>query len=1046
MDGPEPASPNPRRIDVRAGSLTFVAPLALALSLAAAQIAWAGPAEDQFAVAAGHYKAKRWKLAAEEFQSFLADYGEHQNSTRARFYLAESLVQLRRFDEAAGQFREFVKLAPEDRLARKALFRSGEASYLAGHADDAQAELERFLQKFPDDALNAYVLPYLGDLAARRHDAPTAQKLFARGLNQFAQGPMQDDCRFGLARALEDQGKEDDARRLYLALASKPTSNRADEAQYRLAASFYRSGDYEQALECFSEFATTFARSPLRPRAELAAGQTLYHAGELEQAQARFEQLAGRGEIGLEARFWLGLAEKARRDWPAAVATLSAVAQAADADKQLAPAARFHAGEALLHAGKPAEADAQFKQVLDRWPQSDFADKSFLGCIQVALARDDHAAVDRLAGEFDVRFPNSKLKSRVERARGRSLLARKEYPAAIAIFEPLVASAGQEERSPRDGPERLDAHQPARDRYLLATGYLGAERYQDAINALTSIDLRQPAASDQDQPDHDLRELRLDVLRAQAMALMGLERFADASGVLKTLLSGQPDRDTVVWAKAELAVCLARGGQLDRAKAVYAELAKQSQEAEIVPAATLALAEAAVAENDFAWSVELFGKLAGRSSPYTARGLSGLGWSQYKLGQLPEAAATYERLLKDFGGDPLAAEAALTCGQILEQLEQRERALAMYQRVIAQHASSAQLPQAMLAAARLHERLSQLEPAAGLYQRLLQEFPDLPEREAAIYESAWILRGLSRDDEADALFERLRQAKPRGRLWADAVYRLAERAYKSGDYDRAEKLLEELLAGEPSPNIVPHALYLQGQIAAGREAWPDVSGPLKRLTAEFPDSELAPLAGFWLAEAAYRQADYKAAGERLRQLAEEMRGRQANWLPMIPLRQAQILAQKKEWHDALEIASQIETDYPDFDQQYEVDYLMGRCQAALGNFDDARSDYRRVTRSEAGAKTETAAKAQWMIGETYFHQEDYESALREYLRVEILYDFPTWQAAALLQAGKCHERLGEWQPAVELYARLLKDYSQTEFAKDASERLKTAQSRAAAKK
>lgn len=1030
---------------MRAGLLQYVAPLALVLALAAvAEVVWAGPAEDQFAVAAGHYQAKRWKLAVEEFQAFLADHADHANSTRATFYLAESLVQLRRFDEAAGQFREFLKQAPDDRLARKALFRCGEASYLAGRFDDAQAELGRFLQKFPDDPLNAYALPYLGDLAARRHDAQTAQALFARGLKQFAQGPMQDDCRFGLARALEEQGKDDDARRLYLALASKPTSNRADEAQYRLAVSFYRSGDYEQALECFSEFATTFAKSPLRPRAELAAGQTLYHAGEIEQARARFEQLAGRGEIGLEARYWLGLAEKAQHDWAAAAATLLAVAQAADADEHLAPAARFHAGEALLHAGKNVEAEAQFTQVLQRWPQSDFADKSFAGRIQVALAGDDHAAVDRLASEFDTRFAESALKPRVDRARGRSLLARKDYPAAIAVFEGLVSSSGKQPGGEQPSPDALEVHQPARDRYLLATALLGGERYQDALAALAAVDTG-PLENDDEQSDEGLRALQLDVVRARAMALMGLERFADARATIEALLAAQPDRATVVWAKAELAVCLARVGQLDHAKAVYADLAEQSQDAGILPATRLALAEAAVAKNDFAWAADLFAKLASQPSAYTARGLSGLAWSQYKLKQLPEAAATFERLLNDYGNDALAPEAALTRGQILEQLDQLEPALTMYQRVIADYSTSEQLPQAMLSAARLEERLGRLEPAAELYQRLIAEFPELPQRETVIYQAAWALRELGRHDEADQLFEQLRR-NPRSPLWADAVFRLAERAYQQKEYDLADELLKELFGGQPGEQVAPHALFLQAEIAIGREAWPRVAAPLQRLIAEFPGSELAPLAQFWLAEAAYRQADYASASEQLRQLAEEMRGKQAKWLPMIALRQAQILAQKKEWHDALEIASQIATDYPDFNQQYEVDYLMGRCQAAQGNFDDARADYRRATRSETGAKTETAAKAQWMIGETYFHQEDYESALREYLRVEILYAFPTWQAAALLQAGKCHEHLGEWQPAVELYARLLKTYPQTEFAQDASERLKTAQARAQAKK
>ena len=83
-----------------------------------------------------------------------------------------------------------------------------------------------------------------------------------------------------------------------------------------------------------------------------------------------------------------------------------------------------------------------------------------------------------------------------------------------------------------------------------------------------------------------------------------------------------------------------------------------------------------------------------------------------------------------------------------------------------------------------------------------------------------------------------------------------------------------------------------------------------------------------------------------------------------------------------------------------------------------------------------------MIGETYFHQQDYESALREYLRVEILYDYPTWQAAALLQAGKCHESLSQWQQAMELYARLLKQFPDTTFTEEATRRLEVVEQRA----
>jgi TolA-binding protein len=101
-------------------------------------------------------------------------------------------------------------------------------------------------------------------------------------------------------------------------------------------------------------------------------------------------------------------------------------------------------------------------------------------------------------------------------------------------------------------------------------------------------------------------------------------------------------------------------------------------------------------------------------------------------------------------------------------------------------------------------------------------------------------------------------------------------------------------------------------------------------------------------------------------------------------------------------------------------------------------------RSPQGEGTEAAARAQFMIGETYFHQRNYATALREFLRVEILYDYPAWQAASLLEAAKCHEQLEQWRPAVELYDRLLTDFPETELRDEAARRLQAARVRLAA--
>ena len=164
---------------------------------------------------------------------------------------------------------------------------------------------------------------------------------------------------------------------------------------------------------------------------------------------------------------------------------------------------------------------------------------------------------------------------------------------------------------------------------------------------------------------------------------------------------------------------------------------------------------------------------------------------------------------------------------------------------------------------------------------------------------------------------------------------------------------------------------------------------------------------------------------------------------MVRLRLAQTFCHQEKWKDAYPIASRIEKEFPGFEEQYEADYVVGRCLAVRADFEGARDAYRKVIRSKKGEKTETAAKAHLMIAESFYHQKNYEAALREYMQVEILYAFPAVQAAALMQAAKCHELLGEWKDAAKVYKWLMEKYPDTSFAKEAPQRQRAAQQRAA---
>jgi cellulose synthase operon protein C len=1058
-----------------------LATISIFVAMLSAAVARADEAGDQFAVAAGHYDSKRWKLAVEEFQTFLDKYPNHANYNQGHFFQAEALLQLGKHDASHEKLQQYLQREPEGRYTRPAMFRLGEAAYLSGKMVDAERELGAFVKKYPDDRLNGFALPYLGDIALGKKEYPLAESFYRDGLSRVPEGSRRDDCQMGLARALDRQGKNDEALRIYSTIASNAKSSLAGQAMFSAGALQYATGEFTEALRTFDEVEKRWPSGAWRANARLGRGWALMKLGRLDEASGMFQSVSDDPKLGIEARYWQGLVLEAKQQWPQAAKSLLDTAAAAP-DHALLPAICVHAGEALVRAGQPEEAIKQFDLVLNEAAQSregeapaepsestgppaarqeprppdmtgghsaesakiippppgtyrkadaedsirPYREQALRGKCQAALLMKDYATVDREAGRFAALFPSSPFAADVTRIHARALVEQRQFDRAAALLEPLVA-------------QKLPAEQELETRYLLAAADEGLRKYDEALEMLAPV---VEAATDR---------LKSDAQLLQGSILLATHRYADAAVPLDKFLRTSATGDAVVQAAGQLAICYARTKRLDKAKKLYADLRSKYPDHPLLAPATEQLIEAAFDANDAAWSAELSTQLAdlgkhnatksgtAAASPdaaqYEVKGLAGLGWSQFKAGQLNEAAATFERVLQTSPPDDLAAEISFARGQVLEKLDQLDPALALYDCVVEKYPASVQRPDALYAAARLRMKLRQYRDAAALYEKLARDYPQYARLDAALYDWAWTVGAAEKPAEADKLYARLRKDYPKSRYFADATYRLAERAFESQDAVAANALLDELLAAKPEPPVRESALYLRAQVALLGKDWAKIRLAFQRLLDEFPETRQRMLAEFWIAECDYREKNYDEAGKRLEDLAKRIPGRQEPWMAMIALRRAQIAIGRKNWDEACSLASGIEKDFPDFSQQYEADLVLGRCLANRAEFEEARSAYGKVIRSPAGEKTETAAMAQWLIGETYFHQKNFDAALREYLRVDILYAYPAWQALALLEAAKCHEELHDAKQAEACYQKILDRYAGTPSAKQAKERM-----------
>ncbi len=1030
----------------------------LALSLA---VVWFQPtmvrseeADDQYAVAAAHYARQQWDLATEAFEEFLERWPQHAQSPASVFFLGESLIQQGNYEAARTRFDQSLAREPEGRFARQSLFRAGEAAYLLRDYDTAEDRLRNFVEQYPDDALNAYALPYLAQIDLEADHAEKARKQFATALERFPSGALANDCRLGLARALTAVGQTDEATKLYRELATDAGNVLAADALFQWAAQSYAAGDHAAARQRFAELLDRFPQDPLRDKARLGQGWAEFHLQDFEAAEATFRQLVDSTQVGTEAEYWLGLTYKSEEKWEQAAETLQRSAQN-DGTWQIA--ARYHAAETLAQLHRAEEAAQLFKVVADQ-RENEWADDALVALARGAFETEEHLAVDQLAKRLVVQHANSPLRNEMDGIRARSLLRRKEYDAAVELLEAIPSRTASTPAPGDKDSNQGTSHDQAlsessetlsqwNNRYLLAVAY---EEQGKSKRALALIEPLLEAAPDNEQ----LRMLQANGHALKARVSVERSDYEAALGSLRHYLAAQPEGEFAIHAAAQLAICQARTNAWETAKRTFDAWRAKAPPADLLSSTIQQMAEAAFVAGDLTWAAERFAELTTAEQPdrYRKAGLSGLAWCHFDGKQFVEAAKRFDELLDRFPDSDLAIDAALARGEIFEQQQQLDAALAMYQQTIDRDDVDAdQLRKALIRAARLHDQLQRDREAAVLFARLAGDYPEDPQRDEFVYQWAWVLVETGDEAAAAERFAELVKRYPESSHHADATLWLARRAYDRSQFEHAAQLVDELASSQTPQTNLDQALYLRGQIAAALGQWQDVSRPFQRLIAEVPESPLRLEAEYWLAEATFHLAKddpsatavFEESRRRFSQLVEDIGDRREPWMAMVSLRRAQLAAHQDQWAEVLAIAETIAEQFPAFAQQHEVDYLVGRAMASQARFEEARQAYHRVIHSKTGGKTETAAIAQWMIGEAYFHQQNYATALREYLRLEILYDYPTWQSAALLQAGKCHEMLGEWKKAGESYRRILAKYPQTEFADDATGRLKKIRSRVA---
>ena len=979
------------------------------------------------------YNAGRWAEAVRAYEDFQIRFPQHPQAVNAPFEIAESLVQLGEFERARSLFIEYSDKATTEEKKALTLFRIGECSFFLNEFDRSQKDLDTFRSLYPNHEKDSYAIGYLGDilLLPDQPDAAAAKKLFQEGLAKYSKKTgknaaeqaefkkVTEECRLGLGRAQAAAGEIPQAISTFKQMADNNQNPLAAEARIRLGRLYYDGRRFGEAVTAL----TPFVKAPKTNGPNPNRNWGLYWLGRT------YLDRANQGD-GLSAVNTLKLIE---------------IPKETSEDPPVAAVA-YYLGEAYRAEGQFDLAIKRFEKTFLDYPDSEFADDAFLSAMRVAFDKQDFKKV---TGEYfplaSQQFSASSLYPYMDQLVGQVFLKTEKYIDAQSTFENLT------QRFPKGGdPAKAEGDETilptafTNDNWLfLALSEIGLRRADKALAALKKI---APNSADAGG------DFEMAVTAAEANANVLLGKYREAIAPLQEYLRVRGNDMDAAHYYELLALCQIMDNQPMPAQKSIEQLRKLDVEkiggVETILKSEQKLAIAAAKQNEKELARNLYTSLTFRENPreYIEFGEDGLG--RLNSGRAPVDGENVADSAPLSGrADEQAAFTLFKEGIRAEELSDYEKALENYVTVYTNHATTSEAPKALLAAGRILDRGQKDAEAAKVLQKLVDQYPNFPQLDLAWYRLAWTLVESGDLKASQSAFHEVVEAYPQSTLWADAAYRVAEYESASGHRDVANKLLDDILRqGETSAGptrLLDHVLFLRAQNALAEHKWTIVEKNAAQLLKETPKSPLALSAQYLSAEAAYKSRDWKTAQDRFAALAQNTQGRTETWLPIIPLRQAQILAWRQKWQDAYDAAEDIQRNYPNFERMHEVEYLMGRCLMQVPNFTGARKHFDRVIAGDGGKRSESAAMSQWMSGETYFRQKEYEKAINAYNQVQEHYDFPYWQSVAMLQIGKCYLQLGDQARASTVLGDLVTRFPKSPYAAEAEKLRKSALSQSA---
>ncbi len=1009
-------------------------------------------ATRQYAAAVGLQRIESFEEAADAWTTFLRDFPQDARALHARYYLgvcryqqgkqaeaAEALggvisaqqsgqfelldsaylfLGVSQFGMASGKpdayrqaeatFKILAEKFPQGKHHPDALFYQAECAYMLGEKERAEQLYQKSAQTYPDHKLAPDVLYALGVTQEELGKQAEAGKTYDQFLAKYRSHALTGEVflrRGGTLMAL-DQAK--DAIGYFAEAAAIEGFAMADLATFRQAEAFAKTGQHVRAADLYATVRSRFPKSEHATGATLAAGKCYYLADRFDQALVVLADLLGLGgEVAAEAAHWTSRS-LLRLHRPAEALQMAEGAAKASQGSSFTAALLLDQADALYEIpDRKAEAVARYAAVAETFPKDELVPQALYMAAFAALELGRNDDAWKYASAFLAAYAKHERTPDVLQVAAEAQLQRKELAEAEKLYRRLLA----------EYPDHPDAQLW---RVRCAVSLQLQQKHADAIGLIT------PA----------LTEIRDPQVLAEANHVVGRSLLESGQSQKATPYLESALSLPTPWRRADetclaLAESYCADKQFDKAVETLGRLIRDFPQSSLLDRAHYSLGQYQSTRNDFVAAEKAYSDLVQRwpASPLAPHALHELSCAQLGRNDLAAAEKTLTAMLDKYPQHEVAIRARYARGLARQQMKNYAPAIEDLQAVLAGKPLADLQADASYVLGLCQLGLQQNAAAATTLSKLLETAPAYAGADSARYQLAWALLLDNRRQQAVTEFARLAKDSPKSPLAAEAQHHIGEFFYDQRDYDKAAVAYYDAMEAAGQTPLGEKAAHKLAWSYYDKQDFPDAIQTFDYQIKTFPEGPLKADALFMMAEALFEQEKY---AEALKAYGDVAGLANHDFQTLVFLHAGEAAGQLKQWEESLKWLAKGSEQLADSKYLPQILCEQGWALQNLGRTDEALKLYEQVI---AKTGTETAAKAQFMIGEIQFAAKQHPEAVKSFFKVIYGYSVPRWQSEASYEAARCFEVLGKPAQAIKMYEELIAKFPDAETTTTARQRL-----------